>query len=315
MKTDVFPSPLKRGRRRLLSKEFRKNYDLYLLLIPGILFFFIFSYVPMGGIVIAFKDYNIFKGILESDWAGLHYFKEMVSLPNFWTIVRNTLMLSILSLIFGFPAPIILSLMLNEIRLKWFKRVSQSLLYIPHFMSWIILSGIVYNILSPTYGVINELLRKLGLGEIYFMVSENWWVSTYIASGIWQNVGWGTIIYLAAMSAIDPSLYEAAEMDGASRMRKIWHVTIPGIAPTIIILLILNIGDLATVGFEKVFALQNAAVLEVSQVVSTFIYTYGLLDGNYSLATAVNTVESIINLILILGSNYIVKATGREGLW
>lgn len=306
-------APIKKKSR--LKKEWYKNYDLYLLLVPGIIYFFIFRYIPMGGYIIAFKDYNIFQGIWASEWAGMTYFKELVELPNFWTIVRNTIMLNVYALIFGFPAPIILSLMLNEVRVKWFKRTSQSFLYIPHFMSWIILGGIVYNVLSPTYGIVNDIMRMLGMEEIYFMISNSWWVTTYVASGIWQEVGWGTIIYLAAMSSIDPAIYEAAEIDGGGRFRKIWHITLPGISSTIIILLILSVGHMATIGFEKIYALQNAAVLDVSQVISTFIYTYGLLQGNYSIATAVDTADSVINLLLVLLANYFARAMGREGLW
>lgn len=313
MMKDVATVPQKN--RRGFWAEWLKNYDLYLLLVPGIVYFFVFRYIPIGGYVIAFKDYNIFQGIWASEWVGFKHFHELINVPNFWTIVKNTIMLNVYGLIFGFPAPIILALMLNEIRKKLFKRVSQSLLYIPHFMSWIVLSGIIYNILSPTYGSVNEVIRRLGFEEIYFLVDKFWWVVTYVASGIWQEMGWGTIIYLAAMSAIDPSLYEAAEIDGASRLRKIWHVTLPGIAPTITILLILSIGNMATIGFEKIYALQNAAVLDVSQVISTFIYTYGLQQGNYSIATAVDTADSVINLMLVLGANYMAKLMGREGLW
>lgn len=296
-------------------RELLKNYDLYLLLVPGIIFFIIFKYIPMAGYVIAFKHYNMFSGLWASEWAGFTYFRELVNVPNFWTIVKNTIMLNVYALIFGFPAPIILALMLNEVRAKVFKRVSQSLLYIPHFMSWIVLSGIIYNLLSPTYGSINEIIRSLGFEEIYFMIDGAWWVTTFIGSGIWQEAGWGTIIYLAAMSSIDPSLYEAAEIDGGGRFRKIWHITLPGIAPTITILLILSIGNMATIGFEKIFALQNAAVLDVAQVISTFIYSYGLQQGNYSIATAVDTADSVINLALVLGANYMARKMGREGLW
>lgn len=296
-------------------RELLKNYDLYLLLVPGIIFFIIFKYIPMAGYVIAFKHYNMFSGLWASEWAGFTYFRELVNVPNFWTIVKNTIMLNVYALIFGFPAPIILALMLNEVRAKVFKRVSQSLLYIPHFMSWIVLSGIIYNLLSPTYGSINEIIRTLGFEEIYFMIDGAWWVTTFIGSGIWQEAGWGTIIYLAAMSSIDPSLYEAAEIDGGGRFRKIWHITLPGIAPTITILLILSIGNMATIGFEKIFALQNAAVLDVAQVISTFIYSYGLQQGNYSIATAVDTADSLINLALVLGANYMARKMGREGLW
>lgn len=296
-------------------REWLKNYDLYLLLIPGIIYFLIFRYIPMAGYVIAFKDYNIFKGLWASEWAGLTYFKEMVNLPTFWKIARNTIMLNVWSLLFGFPAPIILALMLNEIRVRWFKRVSQSLLYLPHFMSWIILGGVVYGLLSPTYGIVNELMRKVGLNEIYFMIEPFWWVVSYVGSGIWAGAGWGTILYLAAMTAIDPALYEAAEIDGAKRFAKMRHITLPGIMSTITILLIINIGNLTSIGFEHVFALQNPIVLDISQVISTFIYSYGIVQGHFSITTAVDTVQSLINLVLILGANYTVRKMGREGLW
>ncbi len=308
-------TPPKKNRWKAVKREWSKNYDLYLLLLPGVIFFAIFRYIPMAGYIIAFKDYNMFKGLWASDWAGFKYFREMVDLLNFWPMIRNTIMLNVWSLIFGFPAPIILALMLNEIRKKWFKRISQSLLYIPHFMSWIILGGIVYNVLSPTYGIVNEVMRRLGMEEIYFMIDSVWWVISYVGSSIWAGAGWGTILYLAAMTAIDPALYESAEIDGAGRFKKVLHITIPGIMPTILILLIINIGNLTTVGFEHIFAMQNAAVQDVSQVISTFIYSYGIQQGNFSVTTAVDTVQSLINLALILGANYTVRKMGREGLW
>ncbi|MBD2847055.1 sugar ABC transporter permease [Paenibacillus sp. IB182496] len=312
MQTQPLP---KVSRRKAAQKEWKRNYDLYLLLIPGIVFFLIFRYIPMGGYIIAFKDYNIFQGLWASEWAGLQYFKEMVELPNFWPIIRNTLLLNLWSLLFGFPAPIILALMLNELRARYFKRFTQSLLYVPHFMSWIILGGIVYNVLSPENGVVNHLLRAVGLSDIYFMIDDFWWTASYVFSGIWQSAGWGTILYLAAMTAIDPALYESAEMDGAGRFNKMWFITIPGIAPTILILLIINIGNLTTIGFEHIFALQNPIVLDISQVISTFIYSYGIVQGNYSITTAVDTVQSLVNLVLILGANYTVRRAGGQGLW
>ncbi|MCU6707844.1 ABC transporter permease subunit [Paenibacillus sp. J5C_2022] len=313
--TEVSVVPSKAPRRKAIQREWAKNYDLYLLLIPGIVFFAVFRYIPMAGYIIAFKDYNMFTGLWGSEWAGLAYFREMFHLPNFWKIIQNTIMLNIWSLVFGFPAPILLAILLNEIRLKWFKRVSQSLLYVPHFMSWIILGGIVYNVLSPSYGIVNEVLRKAGLEEIYFMIEPFWWVASYVGSGIWASAGWGTILYLAAMTSIDPALYESAEIDGAGRLKRIIHITIPGIMPTILILLIINIGNLTTIGFEHIFALQNPIVLDISQVISTFIYSYGIVQGNFSITTAVDTVQSLINLILILGANYTVRKMGREGLW
>ncbi|TLS53898.1 sugar ABC transporter permease [Paenibacillus antri] len=296
-------------------KEIKKNYDLYLLLVPGFLFFLIFSYIPMGGLIIAFKDYNIFKGIFASDWVGLDHFKEMLDIPAFWQMIRNTLTLNVLSLVIGFPAPIILALMLNEVRAKYFKKISQSLLYLPHFMSWIVLGGIVYNLLSPENGVVNEIMRQIGLPEIYFMVDKVWWIVAYTFSGVWAAAGWGTIIYLAAMTAIDPHLYEAAVIDGAGRFRKIWNITLPGIMSTIVVLLILNIGHMVSIGIEQPLALTNPVVTDVSEVISTYIYSVGIKQGEFGLTTAVGMVQSVINLILVLGANYTAKRLGNEGIW
>lgn len=296
-------------------REIKRNYDLYLYLIPGFVFFILFSYVPMFGVVIAFKNYNIFKGILESDWAGFKYFKEMIELPSFFRMIRNTLLLNILGLICGFPAPIILAIMLNELRAKVFKRVSQSLLYLPHFMSWIVLGGMIYQILSPKYGVLNEVLSWFGLPSIYFMADKGWWVAVYILSGIWQGAGWGTILYLATMTTIDPSLYEAAVIDGAGRWKRIKHITIPGIVPTMAVLLIFNVGGLVSIGFEHPYALANPLVNGVSQVISIGIYEMGIQQAAFSITTAIGLTQSVVNLILILTANYTVRRMGQEGLW
>ncbi|HZG58131.1 ABC transporter permease [Paenibacillus sp.] len=302
------------GKRPAL-KELRKNYDLYMLLVPAFVFFLIFAYIPMAGLLIAFKDYNIFQGIWASSWNGLENFREMFSIPEFWEMTRNTLMLNLLGLVVGFPAPIILALMLNEIGSKYFKRISQSLLYLPHFLSWIVLGGIVYAVLSPQYGIVNQIMRKFGMSEIYFMADNTWWVIVYTLTTVWQGAGWGTIIYLAAMTAIDPSLYEAASIDGAGRLRKIWSITIPGILPTVVILLILNVGHMVSIGIEQPLAMANPVVMEVAEVISTYIYSVGIKQGEFGLTTAVGMVQSVINLGLILGANYLAKRRGGEGLW
>ncbi|MFK7697572.1 ABC transporter permease [Paenibacillus sp. HJGM_3] len=302
-------------KRSAFTKELFKNYDLYILLIPGILFFFIFCYIPMFGLIVAFKDYNIFKGVFASDWVGLQHFRDMLQVPDFYKVVRNTLLLNVLGLIVGFPAPIILALLLNEVRAKYFKRITQSLLYLPHFMSWIIMGGIIYNLLSPKYGIVNATMRFFGMEEIYFMIEEVWWVIVYTLSGVWAGAGWGTIIYLAAMTTIDPSLYEAAVMDGAGRWRKIIHITIPGIMPTVVILLILNIGHMVSIGVEHPFALQNPVVMNISDVISTYVYSAGIKQGLFGLTTAIGMSQSVINLVLVLGANYFAKRLGNEGLW
>lgn len=301
--------------RSAFAKEIFKNYDLYLLLVPGCIFFFVFCYIPMLGLVVAFKDYNIFKGVFASDWIGLQHFRDMLQIPDFYRIIRNTLLLNVLGLIVGFPAPIILALMLNEIRAKYFKKLTQSLLYLPHFMSWVIMGGIIYSLLSPKYGIVNELLRFMGMREIYFMVDETWWVIVYTLSSVWAGAGWGTIIYLAAMTTIDPSLYEAAVMDGAGRWRKIIHITLPGIMPTVIVLLILNIGHMVSIGFEHPFALQNPVVMNISDVISTYVYSVGIKQGQFGITTAIGMSQSVVNLILVLGANDLAKRLGHEGLW
>ncbi|WP_135555028.1 ABC transporter permease [Paenibacillus cymbidii] len=296
-------------------REIKRNFDLYLYLVPGFLFFVVFAYIPMFGVVIAFKDYNIFKGILESDWVGFRFFKEMIELPNFFPMIRNTLLLNILGLICGFPAPIILAIMLNEMRAKVFKRVSQSLLYLPHFMSWIVLGGMIYQILSPKYGVLNEVMSWFGLPSIYFMADKGWWVAVYVLSSIWQGAGWGTILYLATMTTIDPSLYEAAVIDGAGRWKRIKHITIPGIVPTMAVLLIFNVGGLVSIGFEHPYALANPLVNGVSQVISIGIYEMGIQQAAFSITTAIGLTQSVVNLILIWTANYTVRRMGQEGLW
>lgn len=298
------------SRRRRL-----KNVDLYLLLLPAVVYYFVFHYIPMGGLVIAFKDYNIFKGIWASDWAGLQYFREMVQVPEFGNMIRNTLVLNLLSLLVGFPAPIVLAVLLNEVTNRYFKRISQSLLYLPHFMSWVVLGGIVYNLLSPQYGFINSMLAYVKIKPIYFMIDEFWWVVVYILSDIWHGAGWGTIIYLAALTSIDPSLYEAAVVDGAGRWKKLIYITLPGLLPTIVILLIMNVGRLVSIGFEQPFALANAAVTNVAEVISTYTYNSGIKQGNFSIATAVGFLQATINLLLISGANYTARKLRGEGLW
>ncbi|MHA6484892.1 ABC transporter permease [Paenibacillus sp. strain BS8-2] len=303
------------GAVQAARKEWKKNYALYLLLIPAFAFFVTFAYIPMGGLIIAFKDFNIFSGIWGSDWAGLTNFQEMFSIPEFFRITRNTLLLNLLGLLICFPAPIILALILNEIRSKYFKKISQSMLYLPHFMSWIVLGGIVYAVLSPKYGIVNELMRWVGMNEFYFMTDKTSWIIVYTLSAVWQSAGWGTIIYLAAITAIDPSLYEAASIDGAGRLRKIISVTIPSIMPTIIILFILAVGNMVSIGIEQPLALTNAVVSDVSEVISTYVYRVGIKQGDFALTTAVGMVQSVINLILIITANHFARRAGGESLW
>jgi len=309
------PLPERSGGKKRRPEARKRNADLYLYIAPAALYFGVFAYVPMFGLVIAFQDYNIFRGVFGSEWVGLENFRSMFAIPDFWRIVRNTLMLNALCLAAGFPAPILLALMLGEIASSFVRRFCQSLLYLPHFMSWIVLGGMVYAVLSPTHGVVNAVLRSFGMNEIYFMASEFWWVIVYALADVWQSAGWVTIIYLAAMSAIDPALYEAAAVDGAGRLRRVLHVTLPGIAPTAALLFILTVGRLVSIGIEQPLALQNPAVMDVAQVISTYIYHAGVRQGEFGLTTAVGLAQSVINLVLVLGANRIARARLGEGLW
>ncbi|UKS31104.1 ABC transporter permease subunit [Paenibacillus sp. HWE-109] len=286
------------------------------MLLPVIAFYLLFKYAPVVGEIIAFKNYRFADGIFGSQWVGLKHFRMLFASPDFWRILRNTLVLNVYSLAFGFPVPIILALLLNEVRRNWYKRIVQNMLYIPHFMSWAVLGGIVVAALSPSTGVVNLILKKFTGGDtIYFMADSVWWPIVYTLSGIWREAGWGTILYLAAMASIDPQLYEAAKMDGAAKMRQIWHITLPGIRGTIAILLVLRMGQMMDVGLEQTLVLQNNSVLDVADVISTYVYRVGLQNMSYSYTTAIGLFQSVISLILVLGVNRVIRFTGERGLW
>jgi len=303
------------GHRGILHYLLRDRY-LYLFLLPAAVFYVTFKYLPLYGELIAFKDFRIMEGIWNSPWVGFKHFRVLFASADFWQVFRNTMLLNLYKLVFVFPAPILLALMLNEVRTNWFKRTVQNLLYLPHFISWVVLGGVIVAILSPGTGVINALLvRVFGIEPIYFMTHTVWWPVVFTVSSIWQSAGWGTILYLAAMANIDPQLYEAAKIDGASKLRQIWHVTLPGIRPTIAIMLILQMGQMADVGFEQVYNLQNDAVFSVSDVISTYVYRMGLQAAQYSYSTAVGLFQGVIALILMLTVNKVTKAMGEGGLW
>jgi putative aldouronate transport system permease protein len=285
------------------------------MLLPVILFYVLFKYAPMAGEIIAFKNYRFIDGIWGSEWAGFHHFQMLFASLDFWRILRNTLLLNIYSLVFGFPVPILLALLLNEVRREWYKRTVQNLLYLPHFISWVVLGGIVIAILSPSTGVVNLILKQLGIEPVYFMADSSWWPVVYTVSGIWRDAGWGTILYLAAMASIDPQLYEAAKIDGANKLRQIWHITLPGIRSTIAILLILRMGHMMDVGLEQTLVLQNQSVLDVADVISTYVYRVGLQNMNYSYTTALGLFQSLIGFILVVGVNGLIRRFGERGLW
>ncbi|WP_192701398.1 ABC transporter permease [Paenibacillus sp. OAS669] len=284
-----------------------------MLMLP-IAYFLVFKYGPMYGVTIAFKDFNLFQGINKSPWIGLDTFREIFKMDAFYVALRNTFMLNFLDLIFSFPAPILLALMLNELGRAWFKKLSQTILYLPHFISWVIIGGIVYQAFSTNSGVVNHLLGNIGIGPIPFLSDKYYWLVTYLGTGIWQSAGWGTIIYLAALTAINKELYEAADVDGAGRFAKIWNITLPGIRSTIIVLLILKLGEMVQIGFDRPFVIGNVTVAEFSQVLSTFVYKIGMQTGEYSVATAVGFFQAIVGLVFILTSNYISKKTTDEGI-
>jgi len=317
MKIDTRPLTINsyEANKKSRISYFYKNWQLYCMLAPGVLFFLFFKYVPITGSVIAFQDYNIYKGITGSEFVGFKHFLNLFTYPEFSTIFSNTVLISIYQLIFGFPAPIILALLLNEVRKMWFKRTVQTIVYLPHFLSWVIVGGLVINVLSPNYGIVNDLLEQLGFDRIFFMQQPEYFRSIVVASGIWKEVGWNTIIYLAALASINPEMYEAADVDGAGRLRKIVSITLPSLLPTIMILFLLRIGNLLELGFEQIYMLLNPLVAEKGQILDTYIYSIGLLGGQFSYTTAIGIFKSVVGLILILGFNQISKRVTGQTLY
>ncbi|UKS25094.1 ABC transporter permease subunit [Paenibacillus sp. HWE-109] len=297
-----------------MTKYWNKNWQLYLLLALPLLFFAIFKYGPMYGILISFKEFNFFEGISGSRWIGFAAFKEVFHMHDFYITLRNTLMLNFLDLIVSFPAPLLIAIMLYELKKEWFRKLSQTVLYIPHFISWVIIGGIVYQLFGTQSGAVNNVLSLFGIDAIPFLTDKNYWLNTYLLTGVWQSAGWGTIIYLAALTGINRELFEAAEVDGAGRFRRIWHITLPGLQPTILTLLIINLGNMVSIGFERPFVIGNVTVREYSQVLSTFVYNIGLESGQYTLATAVGLFQSVVGLIFVLGANYVSKKMTDQGI-
>lgn len=295
-------------------RSFKRDSLLYLLLLMPLAYILIFKYAPIYGVLMAFQDYNIFEGISGSEWVGIDVFKFIFNQSSFYRALTNTLVLNLLDLIAGFPAPIILAILLSEIRHARFKKVTQTILYLPHFLSWVIIGGMVY-LLFASGGMANTVLSSIGVGKIDFLSQKTNWLIMYVAIGVWQNVGWGTIIYLASIIGINKELYEAADIDGCNRIRKIWHITLPGIKPTIIILLILQIGKMISIGFDRPFVLGNSLVSEYSDVISTYVYRIGVASGDFSQATAVGLFQSVVGLIFLVAANYIAKKIGEQGIW
>ena len=295
--------------------KIKKNKLLYLMFLPVVVYYLIFHYAPMFGIVIAFKDYNAFTGFIRSPWVGLKHFKDFFSSPYCWRLIRNTFLISFYGLIFGFPAPILLALLLNELKDGWFKKTTQTISYLPHFVSTVIIVGMYVNFLSPSTGLINNIIEKLGGERIYFLNEPKYFRSLYTIMNIWKGVGWGSIIYLAALTGIDPELYEACIIDGGGRLRQTWHITLPGIANTVIIMLIMRIGRLLSVGYESIILMYTPATYETADVISTYVYRRGLVDADYSFSTAVGLFNSVVGFIFIYTANALAKRFSETSLW
>lgn len=292
----------------------RGHWQLYLLLLIPIIFALVFKYGSLSGLVIAFKDYKILKGFSGSEWVGLEVFKEVFAMRDFSLAVRNTILLNGLTLILGFPMPIILAILLNEIKNKYFKKISQTLLYLPHFLSFVIIGAIAYQIFGLNSGIVNNIIENFGGARIPFLQKDTQWLITYVLITVWQSMGWGTIIYLAAITNVNPELYEAATVDGANRFKKIWHITMPGIKATIITLLIMNLGKLMSGSFESVFALSNVATTKFTTTIPVLVYQLGITGGKFSQSTAIGLFQSVIALVLVLGADWIAKRVGEDGL-
>lgn len=303
----------KRSARGLLN-DIRKNKLLYVMLLPVLAFYVVFHYFPMYGAIIAFKDFSPRLGIWGSDWAGLDHFRTFFTGAYFWRTIKNTLLISFYELIFGFPAPIILALLLNEVKHSLFKRTVQTVTYLPHFISLVVICGIIKDF-TVSGGVINDMISFFGGERVSLLLEAEWFRTIYVSSGVWQHIGWGTIIFLAALSGVDQEQYEAARMDGAGRWKQMLHVTLPGLMPTIVILLILNIGRMMNVGFEKIILLYNPGTYETADVISSYVYRVGLQDFNYSFSSAVGLFNSVINFVLVIFSNWVSRKLNDTSLW
>jgi putative aldouronate transport system permease protein len=298
-----------------IATRIKRYKYLYLLFLPVLVWYIMFRYVPMYGIIIAFKNYNVFTGIGKSPWAGFLYFKQFFESMFFWRLLRNTFLISLYGLFFGFPAPIVLALLFNELKNGLFKRVTQTISYLPHFISTVVIVSMFVEFLSPSRGLINNLMAAVGMDRIYFLGDPKYFRPIFTIMNIWRGIGWGTIIYLAALTGINPELYEAAIIDGCNRFKQTIHVTLPGIANTIIIMLIFRIGDLLSVGSESIILMYNPAIYETSDVISTYVYRRGLVEAQYSFGAAVGLFDAIIGLALIGIANTLAKRYSETSLW
>ncbi len=296
----------------------KRYWQLYVMLLFPMVYLLIFKYLPMEYVQIAFKDYNITQSVWKMPWTanhGMKYFIQAFSNRDFIFSLRNTIRLNLLDLIVGFPAPIIFAIILNELRLPKFKKCVQTVAYMPHFLSWVIISSLALQLFAPSSGLVNMVITALGGDPVPFLNESNHWVATYLFVGVWQSFGWNSIVYLAAITGISPELYEAASVDGANRWRKIWHVTLPGLKPTIVVLLIMNLGNILGSNFDRPFAMQNNTVMDVANVISTFVYTNGIKGLKFSLTTAVGLFQSVVGVVFLLLANWISRKLGERGIW
>lgn len=303
------------NKKQEFIKYFMQHKWLYFMLIPGALYFIIFRYVPMGGIIIAFQQYSPFSGILGSKWVGFMHFRSFFTGTDFFMLLKNTLGISLLSLIFYFPAPIILALLLNEIKSQKYKRTIQTFIYIPHFISWVIVASLTYTILNINDGIINQMIEAITGHTINFLGLPQYFKGLIIGQSIWKETGYGTIIFLAALAGVDTELYEAAKVDGAGRWRLMWHITLPAIKGTIIIMLILRVGSILNTGYEQIYLMRNALNVSAAEVFDTYIYQKGITNAQYSYSTAAGLFKSIVGMIMVLGSNWVAKKAGETGIY
>jgi putative aldouronate transport system permease protein len=297
-----------------LKKDLKKNYRVYLLFLPAFIFYVIFCYAPMGGLIISFQNYSPTRGFFKSSWVGLKYFIEFFNSMFFFRLIRNTLMLNVYDIVFGFPAPIILALVLNELVGRKFKSVIQTIIYMPYFLSLVVLCGIIINF-TNTEGVVNDITAFFGAAPKNFLLEIAWFKPIFIITNIWQYAGWSSIVYMAALAGVDPELYDAAYADGCGRLRRLIHVTLPGIMSVVVIMFILRLGNLMSVGFEKVILLYNPLTMETADVISSYVYRRGLLEANYSFATAVGLFNSVINFGFLWFANWLSRRVNEYSLW
>lgn len=293
----------------------RNEYDLYLMLVPMLLFYILFAYKPMTGLLIAFQNYSPFKGITGSSLVGLEHFREFFASPYAWRVIRNTLTISLCTLVFGFPAPIVLALLLNELRARRFKKTVQTVSYIPHFISAVVVCGMITSFLAPTSGIVNTVRESLGLDPIYFLSIPRYFVPIYLIMNIWKGTGYSSIVYISALTSIPEDLYEASRVDGAGRWKQFLHITLPGLTPTIVIMLLIQLGGILNVGYEAIILLYNPSIYETADVINSYVYRVGILEARYDYATAVGLFNSVVAMVLVLAANKASNKLTNSGLW